>query len=805
MRTIILLWGVLWGLATSLQGQIVVSGLVEDARSGARLGYVAVTVPGTAWGDLTNAYGFFSLTLPTGTPELCFRVEGYQAQCVGLDTTAFPLRVRMMPVEPGVETTLDTVRIEAQMSKSEQAGHLVVPIEQLAAMPALLGEADPLKAMQLLPGIQFGLEGTTGLYIRGGSPDQNLILLDDIPVYNISHLFGFVSLFPAEALSSVSLYRGGFPARYGGRLSSVIELKTREGNFEEWERKLSLGIVTSSATLAGPLVKGKSALFLSARRTWLDLFVRPISRASFQRQGIDGGLGYGFYDVIGKAAFQLSPRDRLVLSVYGGQDRNDLRIASTVQDTLVNTYEGLLKWGNLAASARYSRVFGPKLFGYATLGYTQYTYQSGAVLEAQPEGFPAIYSQYVQRAGIRDAILKQVFEYNGGPRSHWEMGLEGTYQQFQPDVQLFQEAGTVLEDTSLQSLTYHNLYAALFLSHRWVPHERMSVQTGMRGEWTLLQAKPFFSLQPRVNAELTLAPRVQLRAAYSFVQQYLHLLSSSGLALPADLWVPATPEIPPGRAHQGVLGVSFALPWGMEAVIEAYGKSMQNLLEYREGSSFFGNFESWEEKVTLGRGRAYGLEFFLHRPHGRWNGWISYTLSRVRQTFPEINQGQPFPARFDRPHNLNLNLSYALRPERRRLSLTWMYVSGSRFTAPTLRYNTPFDLQGFINGTAQNPITLQNLTLFGYGAFSAGGRHNLSLSPFHKLDLAFEMTATRKGRQRTWTLGIYNLYGRRNALYAFFDGRAIFNERTNQRLGNGRILEYSFLIMIPSVSYQIAF
>jgi hypothetical protein len=786
-------------------GQMTISGTVKDSQTGEHLSFIEVYNPNGKQGTLTNEYGFFSLTLPKQAAEVCFRGTRFQVACIPIlvDT------VLTIDLVKSSDFFVDTVTISKPRVIPSHTGQLVIPVEQLEYMPSLLGQSDALKGLQMLPGVQFGVEGTAGLYVRGGSPDQNLILLDEIPVYNVSHLFGFFSLFPPEALKSVELYRGGFPARYGGRLSSVIKLQTKDGNMKEWEKKISIGLVSGSLSLEGPLIKDKSSVFFSARRSWIDLLMRPGSNISLARQEVNGSFGYNFHDFIGKVNYKLSDKTRFFLSVYGGRDQNDLNVSPFPgEDSILQENEGVLRWGNITASLRMNHIYNSKLFSNTTLGYTQYRYRSWLENVIFNREDTTNYTRFENASLIRDLIFKHSFEYYPTQRQQWRFGLELSRQSLSPDVQLARTfQGNSLVDTSFNAAIFDNYLAAPYIEHVWQPNDRLYIQSGIRAEWMKLQSqeKPQLSIQPRVNIDVKLTEKLSLKGAYSYVRQYLHLLSSSGLALPADIWAPATGTTPPAFSHQITSGFSYQLPYGMSMSLEGYYKVLGDIISYRDGATYFGTFENWENKIARGTGSAYGGEIFIHKPEGRLNGWLSYTYSRSFRRFEGINNGRPFPFRFDRPHNFSLNLSYALKNPNHRLSLSWMFVSGARATIPTKRYTTPFDLHEFLQGYGENPLTLQTTYLFYNSAFFSDSRNNFQMTPFHKMDISYSMTKEKKNYNRTFTVGIYNLYGQRNPLYVFFDGTAYFDENLNTYDARGRIIEYSFLMWIPAISYAWEF
>ncbi|MEM7657456.1 MAG: TonB-dependent receptor plug domain-containing protein, partial [Bacteroidota bacterium] len=781
---------------------------VREAGSAEQLAYVQVLSAGGQTGTLSNAYGFFSLTLPEGQVEVSFVHPAYQVRTLLIQATEdTSIQVWLEPREFQTDTVAITSR--QQPVGQPQLGKHIVPIQQLKAMPALLGEGDVLKGLQLLPGIQFGQEGTSGLFVRGGSPDQNLILLDDMPVYNVNHLFGFFSLFPPGVMKDVEVIKGGFPAQYGGRLSSVIRMQTKEGNLQAWKKEVSIGAISGQASVEGPLIKGKSSFFLAGRRSWLDLFLRPGTAIAYRREGINGFTTYDFHDVIGKVNYQLSDKDRLYVSVYTGRDVG--RIKTELAEEMAPTYasDNQIRWGNITTSLRYQRVFGKKWFGQTVLGYTRYRFAT--VLSGSETDVGAIRPsqsiQLTQFSQIGDIILKQDMDYYPAPQHHLKFGTQLSRKVFQPDVDIVQSRfqQTVI-DTSFNRVNYLGHTLSLYGSHDWHIFSRLKLNYGVRAELFTTDGISTPSLQPRLRLRWSVNDQWSVQAAYSYIQQYLHLLTNSGQGLPTDLWVPATSRIQPASSHQGVVGIYHEAPAGISASVELYYKNMSRVLEYKDGVSFLRSFENWEDAVIQGEGRSYGGEVFLHKPHGRTNGWVSYTLSWTDRQFEEINQNAWFPFRYDRRHLINVFVSHQLKRPGRSFSASWMYQSGARATIPTELAHTPYDLFTDLNGLANN--FLSRFQTYGFGEVYgyASERNNYQMRPFHKLDVAYRMTREKKARKRTFSVGVYNLYARSNPYYVFLqrigDGR--LPVRGGRLQTTTRLVEYSMLLWIPYVSWTVA-
>ncbi len=653
----------------------------------------------------------------------------------------------------------------------------------------------------------MGVEGTAGLYVRGGSPDQNLILLDEMPVYNVNHLFGFFSLFHPDALKSAELIRGAFPARYGGRLSSVINLHSREGNREGFAGSAAIGLVSGRASLEGPLWGGRGSYFVAGRRTWIDALSRPILNLVYDQQGVDGTAGYHFYDVIGKLNYRLNEEDQLFFSYYGGNDQASLRIAQTASgDSVQLRNDNRLRWGNHTVSLRLNRIRSARRFEKWLIGFTQYRFRSEnrfeqAFLLGTDDGYDLSVGHYSR---IQDLIARYHTDFQAQSGLMLSGGLELSGKWFRPDITIIQtEEAQAITDTTLQN-TYASTTASLYGEADWRVSERLHVYGGLRTE--LFQADGWWqpSVQPRLSLRYSFSDCSSFKLGGSYVYQYLHLLTNTGVGLPTDLWVPATDQIRPARSWQGVAGLYHDLGTDLTLALEGYYKDMRGVIEYRDGASFYSAFDSWEDKVTVGRGESYGAEVFAHKTAGRWQGWLSYTLSWANRQFPDIDEGRPFPFRYDRRHNFSINASYQLTPQRS-LAATWMYLSGSRASIPTYRYDTPHgEFQESYFSLFQNRfIDLGNF------ATQLEQRNNFQMRPFHKLDVSYRSTKEKKRWTRTWVLGVYNLYGRFNPVAMTVEQElvpvAVSGQAFNQLFFSPRVREYAYFRFLPYFEWEIRF
>jgi hypothetical protein len=754
-----------------------ISGYVTDIANGEALIGATVQDARSKKGTSTNTYGFFSLTLPAGdsvtllVTYLGYKPQGYRM----LLTEDVQQNVALSENNVLREVEIVAERYE-RIEERAQMSRIDVPIEQIKNVPALLGEKDVLKALQLLPGVSGGGEGQSGIYVRGGGPDQNLILLDGVPVYNASHLFGFFSVFNTDAIKDVSLIKGGFPARYGGRLSSVIEINMKEGNDQEFHGEGSIGIIASKLTLEGPIVKGKSSFIVSGRRTYIDLLARPLIKSALSSEGADGVFGYFFDDVNAKVNYKLSDKDHVYLSYYGGRDKFYTRISEDddFQDGVTrseyrSTNAAGFGWGNRTAALRWNHVFSPKLFSNTTLTYSRYRFNTGIdfVNEESENG----QLQYIQDfkldylSGINDWAGRIDFEYSPNPSHYVRFGASSIFHTFKPGKFTSRiYTAEVGQDTSELKTNFIEkdipaTELAMYVEDDWKITDRFRINAGLHFTGFLLNDDNYWSLQPRLNARYLFDKGWSAKASFSTMQQFIHLLTNESIGLPTDLWLPATERIKPQEAWQVAVGGAKTFGKDYEVSIEAFYKEMDNVIAFKEGASAF-QFQNWEDRVAQGQGEAYGAEFFIQKKRGRFSGWVGYTLSWANRQFDEINFGRVFPYKYDRRHDFEITGSYKIT-KRFTVGATWVYATGNTLTFPNASYLGPPAYSFEDNGS-------------GFGNFLQSSQHtpernNFRFPPTHRLDVGFDFHKKKKRYERTWSFGAYNAYSRRNPFFLFSD------------------------------------
>ncbi|MBO7201443.1 MAG: TonB-dependent receptor, partial [Bacteroidales bacterium] len=595
-----------------------VSGTVTDKATGETLIGATVLDEISGKGTVTNAHGRYSLTIHQDSVKLRISYVGYASQLFSLKPgKATELNVRL---EPAVELQTVTIRAERPTDpKSSQLSAIAIPVEHLKAVPVLFGEVDVLKTLQLMPGVQGGSEGMSGMYVRGGGPDENLFLLDGVPIYNVSHLGGFFSAFNADAVKNVTLYKGSFPARFGGRLSSVLDITTNNGNDKEYHGSVNIGLISAKLALEGPIVKEKTTFSLSARRTYGDLMLQPV--LSMMNSGEFDKLraGYYFYDFNGKITHKFSERSRLYASYYMGDDKVYARIRydeSYNGDIYRETMNMNMNWGNIVGSLRWNYVINPQLFMNITGSFTRYRNDIGMGLEyyGEYEDYEGVFRheeesmEMTYKSGIRDYAIRADFDYSPDPNHSIKFGGSMIHHVFTPEVlgmQLQYDYSNQMEtldmDTTLGQSVVHANEINLFAEDDWSITDALKVNAGLALSGFAVEGTFYPSIQPRLSGRWLLSDDFSAKFGYAYMTQYLHLLSTSGINMPTDLWVPVTARIAPMNAHQVAAGLSYNLLSILDLSLEGYYKSMDNLMEYKDGASFFGSSVGWEDKVCLGR------------------------------------------------------------------------------------------------------------------------------------------------------------------------------------------------------------
>lgn len=767
-------------VVSAQESPITVSGTVTDSETGELVVGAALYVAAQDIGGITNQYGYYSLTLLGDSVRMVVSHVAYAPQVLTYSSQEdLILDISLVPSTLALEE-LEVVATAESSLQTTQMSAISIPVKDVENLPSILGETDVLRILQLLPGVQSGVEGSTGLYVRGGGPDQNLYLLDGTQVYNPSHLFGFLGTFNSDAIKDVRLLKGGFPARYGGRLSSVIDLTMKEGNMKRFAGTGSIGFLASRITLEGPIKRDRASFLISARRSYADLLMRPFLPE-------DEDFGYYFSDLNVKTNVVLNPKNRIYLSGYWGADRLYSRFTYDFGDE----DEESLSWSNLTATARWNHIFGARLFSNVLVGYTNYALLvQGKYGYRSEEGRNIWEDRY--ESGIQDLHARVDLEFIPSASHSLRFGvgaqqhsfLAGAYEQIY-------RVGDVISDSTLSPnrRTNGSEFQA-YIEDDWRLSSRIRFNIGVHASSFLIEGRTYFSVEPRVSALWNLNSRTSVKASFAYMQQYIHLLSTtSGLSLPTDLWVPATARIQPQRSWQVAGGVVRTLADGMfELSVEGYYKEMNNLIEYEEGADYFDTVfgGTWEDRVEAGRGLAYGGELFFQKKSGRTTGWIGYTLSWSRRKFDKINNGRWFPYRYDRRHDASLVISHEINP-RLDISGTWVYGTGQSVTLPV----------GYMVSASHLRSTLGSggeVRLSEYDVQSS--RNGARLPAYHRLDIGLRMHRTMKRVRRTLSIGTYNTYSRRNAI-------SILTER--DQYGDITFKKFSILPILPSLSYQLSF
>lgn len=795
-------------LSTSLKQQSVatISGYVREKGSQEALLGVSISVEGTLLGTTTNAYGFYSLTLPVQNQlSLRFSFVGYQTETRTIDLKSnTSISLELTPGRMLNEVTIRGKTQEDKISETPQMSKIEVPIAQLKKIPALLGEKDVLKVLQLMPGVQKGSEGSTGIYVRGGGPDQNLIILDDATVYNANHLFGFFSVFNGDALKSVELTKGGFPARYGGRLSSVIELNMKDGNKEKLHGEGSIGLIASRVTLEGPIKRKKdstarSSFLISGRRTYLDLLARPLIAVATKGEE---SAGYYFYDLNAKLNYDFGPKNKLYLSGYFGEDRFWVRSKYTNYSAKAG-----LDWGNATGTVRWNHLFSDKLFSNTSLIFSNYRFaihMDERNLD-QVTNTESLYSLRYQ-SGIRDFSIKTDFDFYPSPQHSIRFGLQSLAHRFTPSAYVFKD--TQLDQQRNEVSAIDVVESGIYAEDTWKPTSRLRLNGGLRLSHFAHPKIQYVRPEPRLSAAYILKPDLSFKASYSLMNQYIHMLSNTGIGLPTDLWVPTTDRVKPQQSEQVAAGFAKDITnLGLTFTLEGYYKRMKNIISYKEGASFLpiDTFDSpntiqmvdWQNNVTTGKGWSYGVEALLQKKVGRFSGWAGYTLSWTQWQFNELNGGKKFYPRYDRRHDISLVGVYELSP-RITLSANWVYGTGNALSMPLGTYTT-YDKSGtrhYLNG------------LFDYGkqVEDYGDKNSFRAEAYHRFDLGIQFHKKKKHHERTWEFSVYNLYDRRNPFIYLLTDKKIEDEGSPDHGKAKTVLNrYSIFPIIPSFSYMFKF
>lgn len=768
-----------------------VSGYLKDKKNGEVLIGANVYVNGNnALGATTNLYGFYSLSLPKGNYEIVYSYIGYNAkmQEVVLDKDT-RLNIELSDDSKALDEVVITDKRKDENVRSTVMGKEELSVDRIKSIPAFMGEVDIIKAIQLLPGVQAAGEGNSGIYVRGGGPDQNLVLLDDAIVYNTGHLFGFFSVFNPDAVKNTTLYKGTMPANYGGRLSSVIDVQMKDGNIKDFQMDGGIGIIASRLTLQGPMQKKKYAdrkyrgsFLISGRRTYIFDIAQPfIKKTDF------AGTNYFFYDANIKANYQFSDKDRIYISGYFGRD-------VFVYNSSKNKTNVKIPWGNATATIRYNHLFNSKLFMNMSFIFNDYNF----AFEAQQTDF-----EFKANSGVRDYTVKADLDYYINTKHKLKIGAAYTHHRMTP-TQVSGKSGSASIGNNINRRYSHE--ASVYIDHEYDLNEKLKFDFGFRlsifqhiGPFSTVtgtdatgydttfikRAKPiktYVGPEPRFSMRYAFGKNNSIKFGTGLNYQYIHLVSSSNSTLPTDVWVQSSGIIKPQMALQYAVGYFKNFKDNMfEASIEVYFKHLWNQIEYAESSrqSFS---KDPELSYVFGKGKAYGAEFFLKKRTGKLNGWIGYTISRSDRKFPELNNGKVFPAKYDRTHDISINLNYDVNKEWS-FGATWIFATGNAYTQANSFY--------FIELTPTTNYTERN-----------GSR----IKPYHRLDIGLTYTPIPKRRpNRRWrnsySISVYNVYNRKNTYFNYDKVEG------NAASGNLKVtpISVSLFPVIPSFTWNFKF
>jgi len=752
-------------ILTPAQQRVTLSGTIRSAENGENLIGVAVAIPALNTGTTTNTYGFYSISVPAGSYTVQYSYVGFstQQQTVNLTkSTKVNINLTASSQELG-EVVIQAGNL-AEKLKTTQMSVDQLTSAQAKLMPALFGEVDIIKTLQLKPGVQSGGEGSAGLYVRGGGPDQNLFLLDEATVYNASHLFGFFSIFNSDAVRSVDLYKGGFPAQFGGRLSSVVDVKLKEGNNKQFAASGGIGLIASRLTIEGPIQKNKSSFIISGRRTYVDIFTKLLNKVNEDNPDFDPIPGYYFYDLNAKANFDLGANDRVYVSGYLGNDIIGFRNSG---------FNFNFDWGNKAATLRWNHIFNPKLFANTSFTTSSYRYKIANSLQD---------FSFDLSSNIKDLTFKTDFDYLPGHAHSIKFGAMATRHKF--------EVGRLKAGTEDQAISFNSgsnfqgLEYGLYAGDEYAPAPSLTFNYGLRLSGFYNGQDNFNGLEPRFAVRYSLNESLSLKASYTRMMQYVHLVSNSGASLPTDIWYPSNKVVQPQQSQQVAVGVSKLFGNGKYLFTnEVYYKLMRKQIDFRDGAQLFAN-ENLNAEFLFGKGRSYGDEIYIEKKEGRTTGWIGYTLSWSYRQFADINEGRWYPNRYDRRHDISVVALHQLKP-RLHLTGTWVYGTGNAFSVPVARIivqGLPGDDPGFV------PVYSE--------------RNSYRQAAYHRMDLGLVYKLRPKRGESDLTFSVYNAYNRRNPYFVYFE--QLENEAEDQTTGF-RARQVSLFPVIPAITYNFKF
>jgi len=793
-----------------------ISGYIKDKTTGEGLIAANVFETKSRKGTYANEYGFFSLTLKEGENNLIISYTGYESsrEKFNLEKNQ-SIQIFLNPTILS-EVVVTPDEIIPEILSTQPLSENNFSAQDISQLPSLGGEVDLFRTAELMPGVQSGADGLGGLHVRGGSADQNLILMDGVPIYNPSHALGIFSVFNTEAIQSVKLSKGAFPARYGGRLSSVMDVRTREGNSKKWTGSVKAGLITSSARIEGPLIKDKSSILITARRTLLDGFIRNFSRKSKREDPyfletfnmpLQGFSEYSFYDLNGKLNFSLGKKDKLFFSYYNGGDafRDEDHIEGAdfrelkYFDSEIQTYD----WGNQIGVFRWNHIFGDKLFLNTTLTHSIFNFDVQESIEVdyvwKDPLRPAnnFFNGRAYFSELKDWGVRLDFDYNTSKNHHLRFGLNSTLHTFEPGAFGGNQKldGDILFEVDIDSFLNANQIRATeynaYFEDEFFIGKKFKLNIGVLANLFFTESKSYFEPQPRLSVNYLISEKIQLQGAVSRMVQPMHLITSSDAGFPNDLWLPSTRLVRPQTSWQNVLGIKIQPNKKYSFSLEGYYKKLNNQVLFLNNTSLRTelsnpanftfepiNAENWESQITIGEGWNYGLEFQAKKEIGKTKGWVSYTWAFANRRYNDLNNGEQFPYRFDRRHNLSISAVHRFTSWLD-VTATWIYGSGLSTLIPT----STFQLGG---------ITVINYSF-------------TRMPANHRLDAGVNFYFKTKMLDHQFFLGAYNIYNRSNPQYYQIQTTPTENSSPSNPEFDFNVNQGSFLPFLPSVSYRISF
>lgn len=772
-KSIIIILLIFTNILLLAQNNVSISGFIYDKLTGEVLIGATIYEKNAKTGTIANEYGFYSLTVKTNDSlELFISFLGYK-----------PLNLKILQKHkkqlnfyliPGI--TLGTVTISATKEENivtrTETGVVRLPMKTIKTLPNLFGEVDIVKAYQLTPGVQSGGEAKSNLYVRGGSPDQNLILLDDVPLYYVAHFGGFLSVFNADAINDVKLIKGGFPARYGSRLSSVLDIRMKEGNMQKLSVQGTIGLLSSKISIEAPIIKNKLSFIVSARKNLLPIF-----------KLMGTGLSYNFYDLNAKLNYRLSSKDKLFFSYYMGDD-----IVAMKEKTGISEHNSTVKWGNTLLAFRWNHIYNNKLFSNVTLSNTYYRYKNVFEYKIETDSINKNMDNSLL-TGINDLNFKVDYTYLVNSKINFKFGANSIYHTFIPNDEKFSQSGTeVLTIDENYSSKVNAIENAIYLESE-LKFNRVNANLGVRYSSYHIKNSNYYSLEPRILLNYILREDLSLKYSFSKMNQYVHLLTYSGTGMPSDYWMPTNENVKPENSIQNTLGIAKTFyNRKFELSVEAYHKTLNNLITFIPGESLLGNLDNWEKVIEKGgSGLNYGIEFFLQKKTGNTTGWLGVTLAKAERTFENINYGKSYSFKYDRLLDISIVANHKIN-KGIILSATWTYGTGYPITLATEHYS--------INGE---------------DIFIYKEKNSYKMRDYHRLDIAVNFKKKTKWGERTWTISVFNLYNRQNPYYYYYNRELIKSNNNSSGYsftpvyGELKLYQKSLFSIFPSVSYSFKF